>query len=262
MLLSGRILLFFDFLPIYDKIFHTFVEMNVTILRGILLLFIMVNCAFAEIGTSFTLLFPNKAAASAEISGDIVSDFFLLPLIEDILYFKPLSIRYNRVYGMEVVNESMATSGWFFADSFMFQTQLEGRIPLGNLFFRYFVGGIVNWNINLEPLKGNIDKDLAAASGYDSAYSQMSFENKLGLGYTFGGGIGYRWSIFSFDLSVSYLYVSAPLNLTGTVYYGDKGANVTQANYSNPKAALALRGFAVSFGVHVILDFAKAKEFE
>lgn len=233
-----------------------------TILRGILLLFIIVNCAFAEIGTSFTLLFPNKAAASAEISGDLISDFFLITLLDDLLFFKPLAIRYNRIYGMEVGNESMAASGWFFADSFMFQTQLEGRIPLGNLFLRYYVGGIVNWNINLEPLKGNIDKDLASASGYDSAYSQMSFENNLGLGYTFGGGIGYRWSIVSVDLSVSYLYVSAPLNLSGSVYYGNNGANVTNIGYSNPKSTLVLNGFAVSLGVHVILDFAKAKEYE
>ncbi|OHD57351.1 MAG: hypothetical protein A2Y33_07660 [Spirochaetes bacterium GWF1_51_8] len=232
------------------------------IFAGIALLFITFSPLFAEIGTSFTLVFPGKAPATPEISSDIVSDFFLLTLIDDVLFFKPLSIRYNRVYGMEVSGDSLAKSGWFFADSLMFQMSLEGRIPLGSFFIRYFIGGIVNWNVALEPLKGNIDQDLAAATGYNAAYSQITFQNNLGLGYTFGGGLGYRWSIFSFDLSVSYFSVSAPLNLSYSVLYGNEGGTMSKVDYSHPDASLVFSGFGVSLGVHVILDFAKAKEFE
>lgn len=160
----------------------------------------------------------------------------------------PIRIAYNQVYGLMPESEALGAQDapWFYADSLLGSIQLKLRIPITKFYVDVFGGGAANWMPGLKPLTKNIEESVAAVtSGVDRlSFTEFDYDAGLGFGWLAGGGFGVRIDAISVDLSITFITVSSPLEVSGA-YYGVPGGS-TAETYEGPEdLKLRLRGLTV-----------------
>lgn len=203
-----------------------------------------------SLGTTLSLFFPQNATLSIEQG--ISHDFTLIKDHLDI----PLALKYNKISGLYVAGDPTATTPWFYADALQLYAGLRGYIPITETFyFALEASGIVNWNVYLDALTGNIDRDLASSiSGAQFASSDFTYGCKIGLGYSVGGGFGLRFGRFKLDLMANFLQARSGVTVSGDYRYVDSTGTVRTASYQSPDGAyLKLQGWKLQLGFSIAL---------
>lgn len=213
--------------------------MKSLVLTLMLVLLAGVTHLFAEgqsVGTSLSFFYPEKGYLSYQTGLSYTFGFGMINF--------PVGVNYNKLYGLSVENEPLARGAWFYADSLMPYALIELKVTLFNVvYFMIQGGGALNWNITLEPLKGNIDRDLAFAKGYDTLTSDFIYQNNMGYGYIAGAGVGVKIDKISVDISAAYENIISPLRLQGYYYYGKEGQATARSFYANDTINLLIRGY-------------------
>lgn len=128
---------------------------------------------------------------------------------------------------------------------------LEGVLEAqaGNVVFRAKGGGFGFYNFINHINYGNLDRALADYNQWDIANADLSFDNKIGYGYMFGGEvIIYVTRQFGINIEVNYLAGGSNLNFRGTATGADSGGiEVIEIYY--PDARIDYTGWEITFGI-------------
>ena len=151
-----------------------------------------------------------------------------------------------------LASEGLPTEGPLMGPSFTLVGNicLKLMLPLSNFRLTIKGGGFSFYQLSPPLLKGNLDRGVAADEGWDTATTKMEFQNRPGLGYTFGGGITYSIAPEGGGLFVELLYYNgrAPLELTGTITGGKEGDIVVNKETSYAGSVL-FSGWELTFGL-------------
>lgn len=199
------------------------------------------------IGLGFSFFLPSDGIPGVEtaVNGNFT-------IIEDYLKV-PISLVYQKVYGIKVSGISTARQAWVYGDIAQLYLNLEFTLPLGNFHFTAYGGAVADLHLHLDLLDGAVDRDLAANYNYDLVNSDLSVSSKPGIGYQAGFGFGFRIERITLELTFGYLDTYAVIDINGSYSYYD-GGSVQQAGFSSGEnARLRLNGYRIGFSVDYAL---------
>ena len=116
-------------------------------------------------------------------------------------------------------------------------------------------GGFAFYNLSPFLMKGNLDEAVAKDKGWDTASTDMEFENNIGFGWVVGGSITYYiiQELAGVFLEVLYYQGSAPLKLKGRAT-GTVGTTVVTDNeLSYPDTSINFSAVEITLGITLSL---------
>ncbi|MEW5815819.1 MAG: hypothetical protein AB1798_10560 [Spirochaetota bacterium] len=218
------------------------------------MLFISGLWAF-EVGGGISVFVPESLYLHKQGSVSVETNLEYSFGIGKVIRF-PIGITYMKVTGLMTYGEGAENTNkpWFVSDALIPKIGLLIHIPISVLYLEVFGGGAGFWNFYQQPLVGNIEQYFAGTLGKEVAFSNPGFTRKFGVGYLFGGAIGLKLQKISIDVSCTYMRLTAPLTMSGTLYTiepisSDTGnTTAVKSPYSNDKLKLVLSGLSFSIG--------------
>jgi hypothetical protein len=211
---------------------------------------LLANFAFS-IGINMSYFFPSGGYFSNPIAPLSLKDFGLT--LGD-FFGVSTSISLYHIGGMKIkgLPFEMDKPGVGPFTSFNLALFPKVIIPLQKAEATLFAGGFVFYNFNPKLLSGNIEQALAQAEGWDTAQTQLKFDNKWGKGMLYGASFTYYLrENLGLVLSAVYYDGSSSLNLRGECIGGKEGRVNVKKQVSYPSSKLDYRGIEFSLGVEL-----------
>ena len=156
-----------------------------------------------------------------------------------------------RMSGLNVTDIPFETREPLMGPMFSLFIPLEAVLEAqaGNVVFRAKGGGFGFYNFINHVNYGNFDRAIADYYEWDIANADLTYQNKIGFGYMFGGEvILYVTRQFGINIEVNYLAGGSDLNIQGTATgSGPAGLESIEINY--PDAHLDYTGWEITFGI-------------
>ena len=212
-------------------------------------LIITANSNAQKVGASFSYFLPKNG-------------YFSIPVAP--LSFKDLGMKFSdfvgitsgftlyRFSGMNVKGLPFETKspimGPFFAT--MIPLLLKIIIPTNSFKIELKAGGFAYYSFANHVIYGNLNPEIAKNQGWDIASSNLSFKNKFGFGYRYGGSYThYINRKLGVVVGAFYYNGASDLNLSGTTSGGDIGGIIETKTVDYSGSQLDFRGLELSFGV-------------
>jgi len=111
-------------------------------------------------------------------------------------------------------------------------------------------GGFAYYTFANHVIYGNLNPEIAKSQGWDIASSNLSYKNKFGYGYRYGGSYThYVNRKLGIVVGAFYYNGASEVNLSGTTSGGNIGGIIETKTVNYSGSQLDFRGLELSFGV-------------
>jgi len=225
-----------------------FKKLRYLLVIGVLIQFIMIPVKSQDLGMSFSFFFPKNGYFSVPVSPFSIRGLGIHPTN---FFSIESGFSLYRMSGLNVTNIPFETNDPIMGPMFSIFIPLEAVLEAqaGNVVLRAKGGGFGFYNFINHVNYGNLDRAIATYYQWEIANAEISYENKIGFGYLFGGEvIIYVNRQFGFNLELNYLSGGSNLNFQGTATGADgNGLGEIEINY--PDARLDYTGWEITFGI-------------
>jgi hypothetical protein len=201
-----------------------------------------------DLGMSFSFFFPRNGYFSVPVSPFSIRGLGVHPT----RFFSIESgFSLYRMSGLNVIDIPFETRDPLMGPMFSIFIPLEAVLEAqaGNVVFRAKGGGFGFYNFVNHVNYGNFDRALADYYGWEIANADISYKNKIGFGYMFGGEvILYVSRQFGINIEVNYLSGGSDLSLQGIVSGAGPGG-IESIEITYPDARIDYTGWEITFGI-------------
>lgn len=225
----------------------------------------MVLAGFAVLSTpvaaeTFSLGVPFWVPESLYLngSGSVVFEpaFGFRIDITDFLWV-PIAVAVDHLYPARPQGDGLPENPrpWLQVNSVLPSAMLMVRLPLGRLYFDFFGGGALLWNVTANPAVKNIELDIAAADHTYSFTDDVVIDGgRYGWGWLAGGGFGMAFDKFSVGLSATYRVATSEATVTGNYFDINDIAGTVTGPHLYDSGPITLRFAGIIVGIEATVE--------